>query len=110
MMELEKIIRSCLDSNSTQVLSGKVTLKSGKEIFSFFQEIKDFFLRKRSLDRVLDLFQNGQEKVWSPEDPVPFFALHYLQIPILFVQAIFNGQIWNKIDFGLEQDFLSYQD
>ena len=109
MMELEKMIRSAMDS-SNSTFYRKMALKPGKEVFSFYQEIKNFVFLNRGLTEIVNCFQNGQEAVWSPDDPLPFFALHYLQIPILFVQAIFNGQIWNKIDFCLEQDFLSYQD
>ena len=110
MVELEKILRSALLNGQSSTSYEKVTLKPGKEIFSFYQEIKNFVFRNRSFFSILGSFQNGQDAVWSADDPIPFFALYYLQIPILFVQSIFNGQIWNKVDFCLEQEFLSYQE
>jgi len=110
MMELEKILRTALSNGQSTASYGKVTLKPGKEIFSFYQEIKNFAFRNKGLFEILETFRNGQDAVWSADDPIPFFALHYLQIPILFVQSIFNGQIWNTVDFCLEQEFLSYQE
>ena len=107
MAELEKVLRSAL--TNSEVPSTPLTSRPNKEIFWLFHELQNLILGQKSFDSFLDTLQHGQDAVWSIEDPLPFFALHYIQTPILFAHAILNGKVWNKVDFRLENDFLSFQ-
>ena len=55
------------------------------------------------LDRFLDLVKNGHDAVWQSDDPFPFLALNFLQIPALLIQALILGTQWNKVNFCLGQ-------
>lgn len=107
MAELEKVLRSTLNN----VHSGGMPFcpRPSKEIFWIFHEVQNLILQRRTFDSFLDALQHGQDAVWSAEDPLPFFALYYLQTPILLAQSILRGLVWNKIDFRLEEDFLSFE-
>ncbi len=106
MCDLEKVIRSSLDTpnfSNFSTMTGTLSQAPSKEIYWLFTELENLVLGSSSLDQVLDKFQHGQEALLSLDDPLPFFALHYLQLPILFGQAIYSGQVWNKLDLALKQ-------
>lgn len=41
---------------------------------------------------------NGADAVADEQDPLPFFALHFLQIPVQLVRLVASGKPWIKID------------
>lgn len=43
----------------------------------------------------------GTDAVLSWRDPLPFIALHHLQIPSLLIRDIFEGKGWKRIDFNI---------
>lgn len=50
------------------------------------------------LPRLLRVILNGVDAVFSPEDPLPFLGLHYLQIPMLLLGNLVRGNPWKKVD------------
>ena len=40
----------------------------------------------------------GVDATFDPSDPLPFFGLHYMQIPVLLLRNIWTGRPWKKID------------
>ena len=109
MVELEKVLRSALNDEGYIQWTEPLTPELWRpKVFWLFSELEGLANGLKSLDTTLDTLQHGQEAVWSADDPFPFLALNFLQTPVLFVKAILNGQMWNKVDFRLEKDFLSY--
>ena len=46
----------------------------------------------------LHLIASGVDAVADAQDPVPFFALHFLQIPVQLARILASGKPWIKID------------
>ena len=42
---------------------------------------------------------SGADAVFDPADIAPFFALHFLQIPLQLVHIILAGTPWSKVDW-----------
>ena len=78
-------------------------LMNHTEIYWFFQEVEKLLVGESSLGRFFYLIQHGKDAVWRPDDPLPFLALNFLQIPWLLLVSIVNGNPWNKINFCLGQ-------
>lgn len=121
MVAMERVLRRAMESRPSFIPSEVEIVvtkqptplslgKSSKEIFWLFHEVENLILeRGRNFDSFVDLLTSrGQDAVWSLDDPLPFYVLHYLQMPLLFGQAIYYGHIWNQIDFSLQQDLLTY--
>lgn len=41
---------------------------------------------------------NGADAVADDRDPAPFFALHFLQIPVQLARLLVSGKPWIRID------------
>ncbi|KAK9862330.1 hypothetical protein WJX84_000106 [Apatococcus fuscideae] len=41
---------------------------------------------------------SGSDAVFSPTDPLPFLALHYVQASVLLWRKLVSGDPWNKLD------------
>ena len=41
---------------------------------------------------------NGSDAVFTPTDPLPFLALHYVQATVLLWRKLVSGDPWNKLD------------
>jgi hypothetical protein len=100
MAGLEQVLRSALSGNLNEGQEA-FTPRSTKPIFWLYNELGDFLSRKKSLDELVDVLQNGQEATWQSADPLPFVALNAIQMPILLAKAIYEGRSWTKINFGL---------
>lgn len=83
--------------------SEPLTLTNYTEVYWFFQEVEKVLTRETSLDRFLDLIQNGKDAVWQVDDPLPFFILNFVQIPLLLIVATLKGNAWSKVNFCLGQ-------
>jgi predicted ATP-grasp superfamily ATP-dependent carboligase len=53
--------------------------------------------RRETLGRIL----HGKEAIFAWDDPLPFLAVHHLQIPALLVDNLRRGGAWHKIDFNI---------
>ena len=42
--------------------------------------------------------RSGSDAVFSPTDPLPFLALHYVQATVLLWRKLVSGDPWNKLD------------
>ena len=80
-----------------------LTLTNFTEVYWLFQEMEKLVKREKSFDEIFDLLRHGQDAVWSPEDPLPFLALNYIQMPILLILATIKRKPWNKVNFCLGQ-------
>lgn len=52
----------------------------------------------RSTAQRLATVFNGTDAVADDADPLPFFALHFLQIPVQLARIVASGKPWIKID------------
>jgi predicted ATP-grasp superfamily ATP-dependent carboligase len=43
----------------------------------------------------------GKEAIFASDDPLPFLAVHHLQIPALLFANLRRGGAWHKIDFNI---------
>jgi predicted ATP-grasp superfamily ATP-dependent carboligase len=43
----------------------------------------------------------GKEAIFASDDPLPFLAVHHLQIPALLFDNLRRGGAWQKIDFNI---------
>ncbi len=43
----------------------------------------------------------GKEAIFAWDDPLPFLAVHHLQIPALLLANLRQGGAWHKIDFNI---------
>lgn len=53
--------------------------------------------RRRRLATIL----RGKDAIFALWDPVPFFAVHHVQIPALLWQNLRRGHSWTRIDFNI---------
>ena len=89
------------DLNSSYI--EPINLINETEVYWFFQEMEKLFTAETSLKKFLHLIRHGQEAVWRTDDPMPFFALNFFQIPWLLFNSVVNRTIWNKVNFCLGQ-------
>jgi predicted ATP-grasp superfamily ATP-dependent carboligase len=43
----------------------------------------------------------GKEAIFASDDPLPFLAVHHLQIPALLFASLRRGGAWHRIDFNI---------
>ena len=101
-MVLERVIRSALTSKDTMKVqtSEIVTPKSNTRVYWLYNELANLVTKQRSLEDVLETLRHGQDAVWNPQDPLPFLALNYIQMPVLLIKAFFRGQPFRRVDFA----------
>jgi hypothetical protein len=102
MAALEQVLRSALNGN-LNVGQEALTPRPMKPIFWLYKELGDFVSRKKTLDELVGVLQNGQDAVWQSDDPLPFVALNAIQMPILVAKSIYEGKSWNNVNFCLGQ-------
>jgi hypothetical protein len=51
-----------------------------------------------NLGRFVHTLSSGVDAVFDARDPLPFLALHYLQIPVLLAGNLARGNPWSKVD------------
>ena len=100
MASLAEHISSALEQKT---LDPALTIPNHQEVYWFYQELEKFLTGQTSLDRFLDRLQHGQEAVWRIEDPLPFLALNFIQIPLLLFKTIIFNTAWSKVNFCLGQ-------
>jgi len=104
MAELHQSLLCALDDENSNYSSEKLLkLVNETEVYWFFQEIEKVFTSESSINRFLDLVQNGKDAVWRADDPMPFFILNFVQIPWYLLVSIFKGTIWSTVNFCLGQ-------
>ena len=58
-------------------------------------------LRHPERTRTLRRIARGKEAIFASDDPLPFLAVHHLQIPALLLRNLRSGGAWHKIDFNI---------
>ena len=107
MIEIEKVLRYAMENDFVK----KVDTKSFRKYpyFWLFHTLQDLLFQREPLDSILDTLIHGQEAVWRLDDPLPFFAFYYLQVPIILIQGIYRGYLWKNLDFSMEKSLFIYQ-
>ena len=77
MVILEKVLRSALTSEDYIEKSEIVTPKSNTQVYWLYNELANLLTKQKSLKEVLSTFRNGQDAIWSPQDPLPFIGNTY---------------------------------
>ncbi len=85
-------IDGCGDHASI-VLSTRVRLARNVEGYAFSGRARDGE-RLRVLAQVRDA-------IFDWNDPLPFLAVHHLQIPSLLLQSLRHGTPWVRVDFNI---------
>ena len=101
MKDLEKHIRFSL--SGFWIESALTPASSETEVYWLFNELGDLVTKQKGIIDFMNTLIYGKDAVWMWEDPLPFLVLHYVQMPILLLKTIFNGTIWNKVNFCLGQ-------
>ncbi|OAV43355.1 hypothetical protein [Lewinella sp. 4G2] len=50
---------------------------------------------------ILNRILSGKEAVFSWEDPLPFFFINHVQIPMLLLRSLIEDRDWTHIDFNI---------
>jgi predicted ATP-grasp superfamily ATP-dependent carboligase len=58
-------------------------------------------LRHPKRIQTLRRIARGKEAIFASDDPLPFLAVHHLQIPALLLGNLRRGGAWHKIDFNI---------
>jgi predicted ATP-grasp superfamily ATP-dependent carboligase len=58
-------------------------------------------LRRPERRKTLGRIARGKEAIFAWDDPLPFLAVHHLQIPALLFANLRRGGAWHKIDFNI---------
>ena len=74
MVILEKVLRSALTSEDYMEKSEIVTPKSNTQVYWLYNELANLLTKQKSLNEVFSTFRNGQDAIWSPQDPLPFIG------------------------------------
>ena len=75
MMVLERVLRSALTSEDYMEKSEIVTPKSNTQVYWLYNELANLLTKQKNLNEVLSTFRNGQDAIWSPQDPLPFIGI-----------------------------------
>jgi len=101
MMVLERVLRSALISEDTYMEKSEiVTPKSNTQVYWLYNELANLLTKQKKLHEVLSTFRNGQDAIWSSQDPLPFIALNYIQMPILLLKTLISGNAFHRLDFA----------
>ena len=106
-MVLERVIRTALtcpkgsvNGSMTTNYSEIVTPKSNTRVYWLYNELANLVTKQRKLEEVLETLRHGQDAVWNPQDPLPFLALNYIQMPVLLIKTFFQGRPFRRVDFA----------
>lgn len=62
------------------------------------QSLEELQQLPRHLREMLRTIIKGRDAVFDPEDPIPFLALHYLQMVNALLRVVRLGTPWLKLD------------
>ena len=69
-------------------------------VYWLYNELANLVTKQKNLEEILVTLRYGRDAVWSPQDPLPFIALNYVQMPILLLKTLFTGNLFQKVDFA----------
>jgi len=71
----------------------------GTYVYWLYQEVLRLLSSQRSLKEFLNILESGDEAVWDTSDPLPFFILHHVQMPLSVLQKVVAGDAIETINF-----------
>ncbi|XP_076445493.1 uncharacterized protein LOC143283202 [Babylonia areolata] len=82
----------------------RVMLPKRKQIFYLLNILWEMVSSPGNLAvwrRNLGILVRGHEAIFSVQDPLPFFALNFLQMPALIIHFLLHGKPWNIVDYNI---------
>jgi predicted ATP-grasp superfamily ATP-dependent carboligase len=74
---------------------------TGRPTYWLYHELWRALRHPRTAPAALRRIREGREAIFDWEDPLPFLAVHHLQIPALLLDNLRRGGSWVKIDFNI---------
>uniref|UniRef100_A0A7S2UWU6 ATP-grasp domain-containing protein n=1 Tax=Fibrocapsa japonica TaxID=94617 RepID=A0A7S2UWU6_9STRA len=79
---------------------------SAKETFWLYNELMHFFIaaaegRFHDCKKHIRIICTGREALFSAKDPIPFFMMHHVQLPVLLWKALVHKKVYTEIDFNV---------
>ncbi len=76
-------------------------LPSSRPTYWLYQELWRALSRPASAAARWRTIRRGKEAIFDWDDPLPFLAVHHLQIPSLLLANLLGGREWIRIDFNI---------
>ena len=78
-----------------------VPTPESRPTYWLYNEIWKLLRDPRQAAAVLRTIRGGKEAIFDWDDPLPFLAVHHLQIPSLLLGNLRRGAPWLRIDFNI---------
>ena len=78
-----------------------VPTAESRPTYWLYNEIWKLLRDPRQAPAVLRTIRGGKEAIFDWDDPLPFLAVHHLQIPSLLLGNLRRGAPWLRIDFNI---------
>eukprot|EP00775_Hariotina_reticulata_P007119 gene7120-7333_t len=85
-------------TNPSQVRQVITPLASSRPTYWWWNEVARLVMNVGYLPEFVKVTLSGADAVFDVRDPMPFLALHYLQVPILLLGNVWRGNPWKKVD------------
>lgn len=76
---------------------------SSAHVYWLYNEIAKVGLFQQGLGEFVSTLWTGKDAVLDANDPLPFFMLNHLQMPVMLLQALISGKRWNITNYCLGQ-------
>ena len=76
---------------------------NSNHVYWLYNEIAKLGLGQQGIRAFMNTLLFGKEAVWDSSDPLPFFVLNHLQMPIMLLRALISGEMWNVTNYCLGQ-------
>lgn len=76
---------------------------SSAHVYWLYNEIAKVGLFQQGLGEFVSTLWTGKDAVLDANDPLPFFMLNHLQMPVMLLQALISGKGWNITNYCLGQ-------
>lgn len=76
-------------------------LTSSRPTYWLYNELWRIVSSPATATQRLRVILRGKDAIFSVEDPLPFLAVHHLQIPMLLLHNLRRGKPWIRIDFNI---------
>jgi hypothetical protein len=73
--------------------------EAGKLLFTDCLEARNVGEAVKAVQQRLTFMAEGIDAVAEASDPAPFYALHFLQIPVQLLRIVIAGTPWSKVDW-----------
>ncbi len=76
-------------------------LPGSRPTYWLYHELWRMLSRPATARERLGVVLRGKEAVFRRDDPVPYLALHHVQIPALLIRNLLSRGAWDRIDFNI---------